>query len=60
MFGSIAVLMTYLLAIMTPVLIPAFIHAVHAVRDRRQPYQPGLPARFPRPTVSRGLAVAAA
>ena len=59
MFGSITVIMTYLVIVLAPVIIPAIIHAVHAVRDRRQSYQPGLAARYPRPTVSRRLAVPA-
>jgi hypothetical protein len=59
MFESMTVIMTYLVIIMSPVLIPAFIHAVHGVRDRRQPSEPGLAARYRRPTVTRRLAVPA-
>jgi hypothetical protein len=60
MFGSITVIMTYLAIVMSPVLIPAMIHAVHAARERRQPSEPGLAARYPRPMVSRRFAVPAA
>ena len=59
MFESMLAITIYLLTILTPVLIPAIIHAVHAVRDRRQTYQPGRAARYPRPTASRRLAVPA-
>jgi hypothetical protein len=60
MFGSMATIAMYLLIVLGPVLIPAMIHAVHAVRDRRQTHQPGLAARDPRPAVYRRRAVPAA
>jgi hypothetical protein len=41
MFDSMIVIMTYLLIVLTPVLIPAIIHAVHVVRDWRPTVQPG-------------------
>jgi hypothetical protein len=40
MFESMTVIMTYLLIVLTPVLIPAIIHAVHVVRDWRPTLQP--------------------
>ena len=36
MFESLLVIMIYLLAVLTPVLIPVTIHALHFVRDRVQ------------------------
>ncbi|HUH71766.1 MAG TPA: hypothetical protein VLZ05_24530 [Mycobacterium sp.] len=63
MFESILVIMIYLTAVFTPVLIPATIHAVHAVRDWRQTYRPRrtarLPRPFPRPSVARRVAAPA-
>ncbi|SPM38300.1 Mycobacterium numidiamassiliense ORFan [Mycobacterium numidiamassiliense] len=40
MFDSMMVIMTYLLIVLTPVLIPAIIHAVHVIRDWRPTIQP--------------------
>lgn len=41
MFDSMMVIITYLLIVLTPVLIPAIIHAVHVIRDCRPTIQPG-------------------
>jgi len=59
MFESIFVLTTYLLIVLNPVLIPAALHLVHAVRDRRQTSRPARTARSPRPAPSPRLAVPA-
>jgi len=59
MFGSMFVIMLYLLTVLTPVLIPATIHAVHAIGDLRRTYRPRLAARVPRPTATPRLAVPA-
>ena len=59
MFGSLFVITIYLLTVLTPVLIPATIHAVHAVRDWRPTFQPRLAARTPRLAVSPRRAVPA-
>jgi hypothetical protein len=60
MFGSLFVITIYLLTVLTPVLIPATIHAVHAVRDWRPTFQPRRAANFPRRMASPRLAVPAA
>ncbi|MGO8770503.1 MAG: hypothetical protein ACLQIK_02560 [Mycobacterium sp.] len=59
MFESLRVITLYTLAVLTPVLIPATVHAVHAVRGWQQTFRPGPDFRFPRPVVSRRLAVPA-
>ena len=53
MFESLRVITLYTLAVLTPVLIPATVHAVHAVRGWRRtfPARPGLPL-----PAARGLA----
>ncbi len=39
MYESMTVIMTYLLIVLSPVLIPATIHVVHVVRDRRPAFR---------------------
>lgn len=59
MFESMLTIVIYLLAVLSPALIPAIIHVVHVVRDRRPTYQQGGPARHPLPTASWHLTVPA-
>jgi len=64
MFESMLVIMIYIMAIFTPVLVPATVHAVHFVRELRQGYRPlrlraVVRVRLPRSVVSRRVAVPA-
>ncbi len=66
MFGSLLAIAIYLTVVFIPVLIPATVHAVHAVHDGRVTFLPrlaALPRRFPRPfprgTVARRVAAPA-
>ncbi|HTX93470.1 MAG TPA: hypothetical protein VME67_00750 [Mycobacterium sp.] len=49
MFESLLVITLYLMAVFTPVLIPATVHAVHAVRTERPTFRLRLAGRLPRP-----------
>ncbi len=63
MFESMLVITIYLLAIFTPVLVPATVHAVHFFSERRLTGRPAwavLRVRLPRPALSRRVPVPAA
>ncbi len=57
MFESMLTILIYLLAVLSPALLPAIVHVAHVVRDGRPAYRPGRAARHPLPTASRRLAV---
>ena len=57
MFESMLTIVIYLLAVLSPAIIPAIVHVIHAVRGRRATYRPGRAARHPLPTASRRLVV---
>lgn len=59
MFESVLMITMCVVSVFTPVLIPAMVHAIHAVRGWRRAYRPGWAARLPRRSAPRRFAVPA-
>ena len=65
MYAAIMQITIYLMAVLAPVLLPAIVHAVHVVRDRKETFGKLRAVRLPQATASRapafgGLALPAA
>jgi hypothetical protein len=56
MYAAIMQITIYLMAVLAPVLLPAIVHAVHVVRDRKETFGKLRAVRLPQATASRAPA----